>query len=77
MNERYIRRHRLPFEDDEGTYAVLDLKTGRDVTKGFPAEFAQYLADKFEDGNVTVLRRFHVDHQFDDIADALTPGGEG
>lgn len=69
---RYIARHRLPFEGDAGTYTVLDLNTGRDVTKGYPAEFAHYLARKFEDGNVTVLRRFHIEHQFDDIADELT-----
>lgn len=69
---RYITRHRLPFEGDSGTYTVLDLNTGRDVTKGYPAEFAHYLARKFEDGNETVLRRFHTEHQFDDIADVLT-----
>ena len=69
---RYIPRHRLPYADDVGTYVVLDTETGCDVTKGYPAEFAHYLARKFEDGNETVLRRFHLDRQYDDIADAIT-----
>lgn len=73
MTERYISRHRLPWQGDTGTYAVLDLDEGRDVTRGFPQPFAEYLAKCFNAGNKSVIQRFHVEHQFDAIADTLSP----
>jgi hypothetical protein len=71
--QRYITRYRQPYQSDLGGYAVLDLDTSKDVTKGYQKATAEHLAECFNANNQTVIRRFHVDHGFDDIADTLTP----
>jgi hypothetical protein len=51
----------------------MDLDDSRDVTRGYPKEYAKYLAREFNAGNQQVIQRYHTDHKYDYAVDALTP----